>query len=182
MQWGNLANKTMSTITKGTFTLDLGFVKLGKELSDADRQCAWEFYAEIATRVAVIGKRGDRNATNYDGELYSESLESLYTFFKESRKIMRQFPVGRIVDFRQEHLGILINRVLTNVLRPFLEKWNCRYRIWWIDAQKDKGSWFDLQKRFPELTEFLSDWTALRLIMRHVERTLARQYKLVPLE
>jgi hypothetical protein len=30
--------------------------------------------------------------------------------------------------------------------------------------------------------EFLADWTALRLIMRHVERKLAEQYKLVPLE
>lgn len=172
----------MATITKGSFTLDLGFVKLGAELSELDRQCAWEFYTEIATRVAVVGKRGDRAATNYDGELYSESLDSLYAFFKESRKIMRQFPVGRLKDFREEHLGIMINRVLADLLRPFLEKWNCRYRSWWANAQKPGGLPFEIQKGFPDLKEFLADWTSLRLIMRHVERTLARQYKLVPLE
>jgi len=32
----------MATITKGDFSLDLGFVKLGADLSDEDRQCAWE--------------------------------------------------------------------------------------------------------------------------------------------
>jgi hypothetical protein len=172
----------MATITKGIFTLDLGFFKLGAELSELDRQCAWEIYTEIATRVAVVGKRGDRLATNYDGELYSESLDSLYTFFKESRSIMRQFPVGRIKDFREEHLGILISRILANVLRPFLEKWNCRYRSWWSKAQKHEGSPFEIQQGFPDLKEFVADWTALRLIMRHVEKKMASQYKLVPLE
>jgi hypothetical protein len=44
----------MATITKGDFSLDIGFVKLGAELSDEDRQCAWELYTEIATRVAVV--------------------------------------------------------------------------------------------------------------------------------
>jgi hypothetical protein len=172
----------MANITKGSFTLNLGFVKLGAELSELDRQCAWEFYTEIATRVAVVGKRGDRLATSYDGELYSESLDSLYAFFKESRSIMRQFPVGRIKDFREEHLGILISRILANVLRPFLEKWNCRYRSWWAKALKQEGSPFDIQKTFPDLKEFLADWTALRLIMRQVEKKMAAQYKLIPLE
>jgi hypothetical protein len=35
---------------------------------------------------------------------------------------------------------------------------------------------------FPKHKDLLADWTALRLIMRQVERKLAEQYKLVPLE
>ena len=36
----------MATITKGDLSLDLGFVKLGAELSDEDRQSAWELYTD----------------------------------------------------------------------------------------------------------------------------------------
>ena len=172
----------MATITKGSFSLDLGFLKLDGELSDEDRQCAWELYTEIATRVAVVGKRQDRAATNFDGELYTQSLDSLYRFFEEARLIMRAFPVGRIKDFRQDHLGVLINRILANVLRPFLEKWNGQYRSWWEASAEKNVSAYVAQKEFPKHDEFIGDWAALRLIMRKVERTLAEQYQLVRLE
>lgn len=172
----------MATFDKLSFELDLGFVKLGGDLSDQDRQCAWELYTEIATRVAVVGKRGDKKAVNFDGEIYADSLDSLHTFFMEARSIMRNFPVGRIKDFRQEHLGILINRTLANVLRPFLERWNNRYQTWWAQAIKVGGSQFDIQRSFPDLDIFLADWTELRLIMRLVERAVAKQYKLVSLD
>jgi hypothetical protein len=121
-------------------------------------------------------------ATNFDGELYSESLDSLYNFFKESRGIMRRFPVGRIKDFRQEHLGVLIHRILANVMRPFLEKWNGQYRAWYAKAPMVTSLPYEVQICFPKHKDFLADWTALRLIMRQVERKLAEQYKLVPLE
>lgn len=170
----------MATITVGSFSLDLGFVSLGAELSDDDRQCAWELYTEIATRVAVVGKRGDKNATNFEGELYSESLDSLYNFFRECRGIMRRFPVGRIKDSKQVHLGVLINRILGQVIRPFLEKWNGEYRAWAYTMRKENP--FEEQKKFPKHKEFTAEWTDLRLMMRRVEIRLAAQYKLVPLE
>lgn len=172
----------MATITKGDFSLDLGFFKLGADLSEDDRQCAWELYTEIATRVAVVGKRGDKTAANFDGELYGESLDSLYSFFRECRLIMRRFPVGRVKDFRQEHLGVLIHRILGHVLRPFLEKWSGQYRAWCSKTPHIKDHPYETQRCFPKHEEFLADWTALRLIMRRVESTLAKEYKLVPLE
>src|SRR5437763_16654342 len=98
----------MATITKGDFSLDIGFVKIGAELSEEDRQCAWELYTEIATRVAVVGKRLDKTCKDFDGELFSESLDSLYHFFRECRGIMRRFPVGRFRVARQIHLGLPI--------------------------------------------------------------------------
>jgi hypothetical protein len=171
----------MATITKGNFSRDLGFVKLGADLSEEDRQCAWELYTEIATRVAVVGKRLENTCKNFTGELFSESLDSLYNFFRECRGIMRRFPVGRIKKPRQVHLGVLINRILANVLRPFLEKWSGRYRSWWATASKD-GSPYELQKQFPDCEEFMKDWAALREIMREVETKVAEQYKLVPLD
>src|SRR5262249_26057477 len=85
----------MPTLTKGSFSLNLGIVKLGGDLSDDDRQCAWELYTELSTRVAVTGKADDPDCVQFGGELYIESLDSLYNFFWEARGIMRKFPVGR---------------------------------------------------------------------------------------
>ena len=102
----------MATLTKRTFSLNLGIVQLDGELSDEDRQCAWELYTELSTRIAVTGKSKDRQCTNFDGELYIESLLSLYSFFQEARKIMQKFPVGKIAGNNQQHLGEMISRVI----------------------------------------------------------------------
>ena len=125
----------MPEFRKGIFTLDLGFVKIGGEVTEEDRQCAWELYSEIVTRVAIVGKRKDPTARNFDGEIYAESLTSVFRFFQECRNIMRKFPVGKIGESDQVHLGILINRILAHVLRPFLEKWHGPYRAWWSNIR-----------------------------------------------
>lgn len=165
-----------------SYALNLGIFKLEGKLAEDDRQCAWELYTEIATRVAVVGKRKDPGATDFDGELYHESLDSLYNFFREARGIMRRFPVGRIKDFRQQHLGVFINAILADVLRPFLEKWKGDYAAWYSKASQQDVSPYEVQKLYPRLTKFLAAWSNLRLIMRQVERTLANEYKLVPLQ
>ena len=59
------------------------------------------------TRLAVVGKRRDSTCEDFSGELYAESLDSLYNFFREFRGIMRKFPVGKLKEFKQEHLGVL---------------------------------------------------------------------------
>ena len=72
--------------SKGSFSLNLGIVCPGGTLTDEDRQCAWELYTELSTRVAVTGKTGDPECYDFGGELYIESLASLYDFFQEARK------------------------------------------------------------------------------------------------
>ena len=172
----------MPEIKEGSFELNIGFVKLGAKLSEDDRQCAWELYTEIVTRVAVVGKRLDPTCEDFGGELYVESLDSLYNFFRECRGIMRKFPVGKLKELKQEHLGVLINRILNDVLRPFLEKWNGRFRAWWLPAKDGKNSPYEIQSQFPELKEFVKDWRDVRRIMRKVELNLRDEYKLIPLE
>ena len=78
----------MAIIKEGSFILNLGFIQLKGKLSEEDRQCAWELFTEITTRVAVVGKQKDKDCKDFSGELYHESLESLYAFFRESRGIM----------------------------------------------------------------------------------------------
>ena len=75
----------MVTLTSGTIKLDLGFVSFGAEFAEYDRQCAWELYTEITTRVAVSGKRDDPECSDFFGEPYIESLAPLCKFFQEAR-------------------------------------------------------------------------------------------------
>lgn len=114
----------MAVMKKGNFAVDIGFLKLGADFEESDRQCAWELYTELATRIALTGKTKDPDCTDFSGEVYAESLVSLHAFFGEARKIMRQFPVGSIqAKGVENHLGALIHRAMRDVLRPFLETW-----------------------------------------------------------
>ena len=46
----------MPVFRNGRLKIDLGFVTLGGELDEADRQCAWELCCELISRVGVTGK------------------------------------------------------------------------------------------------------------------------------
>jgi len=170
----------MAVIKKGNFLIDIGFVKLGADFEESDRQCAWELYTELATRIAVTGKSKDPDCTDFSGEVYVESIASLHAFFSESRKIMRQFPVGSINAKKIEnHLGALIHRAMRDVLRPFLEVWQADYRFWWEYTSDKTLTPFERQKAYPKLREMLSQWSDVRAIMRAIQDELVKQYKLI---
>jgi len=168
----------VANLRKGHFEVDLQLFKLGGELAEDDRQCAWELYTEISTRVAVVGKLNERTS-NFDGELYSESLDSLYRFFGEARGVMRRFPVGKLRIDTHHHLGCLIHEYMQNVLRPFLENWHAVYRHWWEHESNQALPPFSRQAQFPELQAFLTDWANVRWMMRKLQSTLVTKYKLV---
>jgi hypothetical protein len=170
----------MVAAKKVNLGFDFGFVKLGAEFDEWDRQCAWEFFTELTTRVAVTGKPNDPDCENFDGEVYAESLASLYVFFGEARKIMRQFPVGKIkIGSIENHLGALIYRLIRDVLRPFLEKWQADYRFWWENVSDKTLNPFGRQEAYPKLKEMISDWIEVRIIMKRVQENLINTYKLV---
>ncbi|HYM60232.1 MAG TPA: hypothetical protein VEZ11_05000 [Thermoanaerobaculia bacterium] len=172
----------MTILQKGSFELNLGIIKLGADLSELDRQCAWELYTELSTRVACTGKSSDSEATNFDGELYIESLESLYRFFQESRGIMRKFPVGRLTKADKNHFGVIISSMITGVLRPFLELWQAEYRHWWDAQSNPRVPPLQRQREFPKLADFLNDWTAVRLLLRGLQARLVEVYDLVEVD
>lgn len=170
----------MAVMKKGNFSIDIGFLKLGADFEESDRQCAWELYTELATRIAVTGKSKDPDCTDFSGEVYAESLSSLHTFFGEARKIMRQFPVGSInAKGIENHLGALIHRAMRDVLRPFLETWQADYRFWWEKTSNKTLSPFERQEAYPRLKEMIAQWSDVRAIMRAIQDELVKTYKLV---
>jgi hypothetical protein len=171
----------MATLKKLSASFDFIFVKLSADLDESDRQCAWEFFTELATRVAVTGKPKDTACEDFSGEIYVESLTSLYIFFGEARKIMRQFPVGKINASSkiQNHLGALIYRVIRDVLRPFLEKWQAEYRYWWEYTSDKALNPFERQDAYPRRDEMIADWVEVRAVMKTIQIKLIDTYKLV---
>ena len=92
---------------------------------------------------------------------------------------MRNFPVGRIDGNNQGHLGIMINRMMEDVLRPFLEKWQVTYRHWWESESNPRLTPVERQKQFPQFDEFLEDWSSVRWLMKKVQQELVDVYQLV---
>ena len=86
----------MPVFSKGSFSINLGIVSIGGELSEEDRQCAWELYCELVSSVALVGKLDEHGKQVFVGERYDQSLDSLYAFVTEARGLMRRYPVGRI--------------------------------------------------------------------------------------
>jgi hypothetical protein len=166
---------------KGSFSINLGIVSVGGELSEDDRQCAWELYCELVSRVALVGKEDQRGKLVFTGEVYSESLDSVYAFVREARALMRRYPVGRVpAGHGQNHLGAFIAALLEVVVRPFLEKWQATYRHWWARACADipEQSPFDRQAEFPLLEPMLEDWRDLRRFCRAAARELTQAFAL----
>ena len=169
----------MPVFQKGSFSINLGIISIGGELSEEDRQCAWELYCELVSRVALMGKENDHGELVFTGEVYSESLDSLHAFFREARALMRRYPVGRVATGDpQNHLGFFIAALLEVVIRPFLEKWQATYRHWWERACKDQPerSPFERQEGFPECQTMLADWRGLRRFCRAAAKELTETF------
>lgn len=70
--------RTLACLKKASLSIDFGIFKMGADISEDDRQCAWELYTEMVPHVAVMGKPADEEATDYSGEVLAESLEPLH--------------------------------------------------------------------------------------------------------
>ncbi len=77
---------------------------------------AWSLYVELVTRVSV------QPLTSGQG-LLREALNSLYTLFIETRKILREAG-SQIAIQGEEPFGLLGIQLLNQVLRPFTTKWH----------------------------------------------------------
>lgn len=169
----------MPVFSKGNFSVNLGFVSFGGDFDETDRQCAWELYCELITRVALVGKEDKEGQLVFTGEVLAESLESLHRFFLEARALMRRFPVGRLAPGRDpHHLGFFIGGLLEVVVRPFLEKWQALYRHWWAHQSDASLSPLERQERFPGMKEMREDWNQLRRFCRDSAAELAKRYAL----
>jgi|GEM_PF-4876968 len=128
-----------------------------------------------------MGKEDARGELVFTGERYDQSLDSLYAFFREARRLMRRYPVGRIAaGGAQNHLGFFIAALLEVVIQPFLEQWQASYRHWWNREceRLPQASPFERQEGYPQLQKMLEDWRVVRRFCRSAAKELTEQFKL----
>lgn len=130
-KWGLLGQNIDSEVLEGEFATN-----------DLDRAAAWELYVELSTRVLVW----------WDGAEIT-ALESVYTLFKKTRKILNR---PGVVPGEFATLAIL---VLNNVLRPFAAKWHRRALVGELSRPEGRQA-------------FRSDLDALRLRLLNCTQAL----------
>lgn len=86
---------------------------------ESERKAAWELYAELVTRIAVIELKDEEG-------LIREALNSLHSIFDTTRKILRNYGPSIAQPRGKDKLsfGFIAISVLNHVLRPFLAKWH----------------------------------------------------------
>lgn len=161
----------MPVLSSGNVSLNLGVLQVSGDFTDADRQCAWELYTELRTRGALQNHATSRN------ELLVESFDSLYDFFQEARGIMKRFPVGRLGN-EMYHLGFLIDDLLNNYLRPFLNEWHAEFRHWWQEEADKRLPPHERQQKYPEFDDLLVDYIILKKAMKETLDMLVDAYHL----
>lgn len=112
----------------------------------------------------------------------TEHLDHYIRLYYQDREILlleKKAQFGRLAGEQKNHLGIIISNVLSDVLRPFLEKWQVDYRHWWENQSNPRLSPLDRQREYPKLQEFLDDWSNVRAYMRQLQNELVRVYQLV---
>lgn len=89
-------------------------------VADRDQQtAAWEMYVEVVTRISLQPLPADQG-------LLREALNSIYSLFAETRRILKQHGPGVARQLAPDsitfaHIAIA---VLNTILRPFLARWH----------------------------------------------------------
>ncbi len=91
--------------------LNLGFLTTEWSPNDQDKQCAWELYVELLTRITT------QSLDPADGD-EKTALDSVYSLFPTTREILKSN--GRhCKEFTR--LSVV---VLNQIVRPFTAKWH----------------------------------------------------------
>ena len=121
---------------------------------DDERRAAWELYVELVTRITVVGLKPDEG-------LVREAMESLYSLFDTTRKILRDHGPGVAKPKRggDQSFGTIAVVVLSTVIRPFLAQWHPRLSDWEagrranVSVTEHEAAWRHNKKVRKELRE-----------------------------
>ncbi len=107
-------------------SITAGFLNMEWQPNDTDKQCAWEMYVELLTRITtqpLADEHGDEKT----------ALASIHSLFATTRNILKDN--GRHC---QEFSKISIV-VLNQIIRPFTAKWHKHALAGELDSTNDEN-------------------------------------------
>lgn len=142
-----------------------------------DLQIAYRLWVELKTRKLGLPFEEDH-------DVIVDVYNSWYDFFRITRELIKSVPIAKIRGHKstQELIGISID-VLNKAIRPHLTKWHARYRHWLeLELRKQTSDVppQELQKRFPNYGELVSELKATNTQLVAYARMLATILELSP--
>ena len=150
--------KSGRRITLDGVSLGIGEFKCELTCGNEVQEIAYQLWVEMITRKIAIPLEED--------DVIIEVYDSWYAAFSAIRELLKTVPGKRLED-ASDLIDITTN-VLNEGLRPHLTKWQARYRAWYdIESNKSEESPQDIQKRYPEYEQLLSDMMETNQHMRN---------------
>lgn len=111
---------------------------------------AFQIWIEMVTRKVVL-------PFDEHNDVIIEVYNSWYELFKEVRRLIKTLPAHKIRGNKDcNELVDVTVRLLNNVLRPHLTKWQARFRKWYSKAVEGNAvPPQDVQKTFPEYQDLV---------------------------
>jgi hypothetical protein len=163
---------------KSKIGLNFGFLSIEGEwdLTDKQREAAWEMYVELVTRISVVELKDDEG-------LLREALTSLYSLFGTTREILRKYgpeiakAPGKSTDPTFGHLAVAL---LNKVIRPVLAKWHPMLKDY--EDQRPQGtSVTNHERAWEKSTELRKSLNDVRLQIVEYANVLAEVAEVSPL-
>lgn len=118
-----------------------------------DRVLAWRFYVQLVTRKAALPFKDE------DGDLVSETFDSLYDLFTVARSLLSDLPPSKHLG--RQGIASLVIAVLNSGVRPLLTRWHADFRRWWNGALQlpDNATRTPqaIQREYPRYDQLVAD-------------------------
>lgn len=151
MRWLILRRRPGYTPRTVSLSLPFGLGSVTYDISDDEREAAWQLYVQLKTRKAAI-------PFDTDNDLIVEVLDSLYELVTVTRDLLLHLPVQ---NSESHALSDMMLRVLNDGLRPYLTKWQADFRRWWeFEIQQPNHRALRpqmVQKAFPHYDQLVQD-------------------------
>jgi hypothetical protein len=137
-----------------------------------DFQIAYKLWVELSTRKIGL-------PIDFDHDVIIEIYKSWYEFFRLTRELIKNIPISKI---RRGEGTISLVKVAIDVLneglRPHLTLWQARFTRWY-QSESGKSENInltpqELQKKFPDYDELISDMKKVNKNLMKYRDTLRR--------
>ncbi|WP_038055632.1 hypothetical protein [Thermodesulfobacterium hydrogeniphilum] len=117
-----------------------------------DIQVAYKIWVEISTRK--LGLEIDE-----ENDVIVEVYNSWYEFFKITRETLKEIPAHKIVNPETQKIIDVSLKLLNEVVRPHLTKWQARFRKWYYEEKEKNKSLTPqkIQRQYPHYEELIKD-------------------------
>lgn len=135
-------------ITLDGVSFGIGEFKCELTCGNEVQEIAYQLWVEMITRKIAIPLEED--------DVIIEVYDSWYAAFSAIRELLKTVP-GKCLEDASDLIDIT-TKVLNEGLRPHLTKWQAKYRAWYdFESNKSEEPPQDIQKRYPEYEQLLSD-------------------------